>query len=177
MKIIVGLGNPGAKYVLTRHNVGFLIVDKLAAAFQIKWTKEKFSSVLGEGFINDEKVILVKPMTFMNLTGKSVAQLAGFFKASEKDLIVIHDDLDLPLGKVRLRLNGGSGGHNGIKSILACVGHENFARIKVGIGRPDSPDFVTDWVLSPFSNDELNEIQGSVYDQAHLRLMELFQTA
>lgn len=154
MKLIVGLGNPGKKYENTRHNIGFWVIDRLSEQWGIPLSKEKWKGMVGEGIVDGEKVVLLKPMTFMNLSGESVRPAMDWLKLSIEDLVVIYDDMDLPLGQVRLRLKGSAGGHNGMKSIIAHLGTDQFKRIKLGIGRPISIS-VPDYVLSNFSADEM----------------------
>lgn len=134
MHIIVGLGNPGTKYEKTRHNLGYSVVDELAKRNNIEIKKEKFNSLIGEGFIGREKVILVKPITFMNLSGQAVSPVFNFYKIKPEELIVIYDDIDIPLGNIRIRKQGGPGTHNGMKSVCGELGIKNFPRLRVGIG-------------------------------------------
>lgn len=162
VKLIVGLGNPGKKYDDTRHNIGFRVIDELAKNFQINVNQEKFKGVYGFETIKGEKVFLLKPLTFMNLSGESVKPLMDYYKISVDDVVVVYDDLDLPPGKIRLRQKGGHGGHNGIKSLLAHLGTENFKRIRVGIGRPEPGHAVANYVLSTFRPDERVEMDEAV---------------
>lgn len=163
MKVIVGLGNPGKQYEMTRHNVGFWAIDRLAEEWNIPLSQGKFKGLIGEGRVGTEKVILVKPMTYMNLSGECVAPLLNFYKLDpEEDVLVIYDDLDLPCGKVRLRTKGSSGGHNGMKSLIAHLGTEEFKRIKIGIGRPAPGYKVVDHVLTTFPPEELADVQDAV---------------
>lgn len=162
MKLIVGLGNPGSKYELTRHNIGFLVIDQLADELKIDLTKTKYNAALGQGSIDGEKVILAKPQTFMNLSGEAVGPIANFYKIDKKDILVIYDDLDLDVGRLRFRGKGGAGGHNGIKSLLAHLGGEEFARLKVGIGRPPEGWQTADYVLSRFTEEEWKDIINTV---------------
>lgn len=134
MKIICGLGNPGKLYELTHHNMGFLAIDELAERLNIKVNKLKFKALLGEGRIGDEKVILVKPQTYMNLSGEALRPIMEFYKASPADLMVIYDDIDLPLGAIRVRGKGSSGSHNGMKSIIYQLQYDNFPRCRIGLG-------------------------------------------
>ncbi|AMA74521.1 MULTISPECIES: aminoacyl-tRNA hydrolase [Aneurinibacillus] len=167
MKIIVGLGNPGQQYEMTRHNVGFWAVDLLAEAWDIPLREGKFKGLIGEGRVGGEKVLLVKPLTYMNLSGECVGSLISFYKVDPKEsLLVIYDDLDLPCGKIRLRTKGSSGGHNGMKSLIAHLGTEEFKRIKIGIGRPAPGRKVADYVLSTFPPEELAEVQEAVKKSA-----------
>ena len=153
MKMIVGLGNVGLRYDGTRHNTGFMVVDELADRNQIKINKEKDEAMIGQGMIDGEKVLLVKPMTFMNDSGRAVRPLMDFYKIDVDDLVIVQDDLDMEVGRVRLRQKGSAGGHNGIKSIIQHVGTQDFKRVKVGIGRPKIMTIV-DWVLGRFTPTE-----------------------
>jgi PTH1 family peptidyl-tRNA hydrolase len=153
MKLIVGLGNPDKKYALTRHNLGFMLVDKFADLHIKTFDKKKFKSVYAELTLSGEKIILLKPQTFMNNSGEAVREAMTFYKLSGLDIIVCYDDLDQDFGAVRFREKGSSGGHNGIKSIIACLGHENFARVKMGIGKPTKAQ-TADFVLNPFTAEE-----------------------
>lgn len=178
MRLLVGLGNPGAKYAMTRHNAGFVMADLLADQFQLSWGGQKFEAEYASGSIWGEKVVLLKPLTFMNLSGRSVAQAMRFFKLEASQLIVLHDDIDLAAGTVKVRAGGGHGGHNGIRSIIAETGESDFFRIKLGVGRPDkgaSGDAVTHWVLGAFSPGELEDLQKSMLDAVVLRLKNILQ--
>ncbi|MFC4075541.1 aminoacyl-tRNA hydrolase [Salinithrix halophila] len=166
MKVIVGLGNPGMKYALTRHNIGFWVVDRLSEQWGIPCEKDKWKAMVGEGRARGEKVVLLKPETYMNLSGESVRPALDWLKCSIKDLVVIYDDLDLPVGRIRLRLKGGSGGHNGMKSLIGHLGTQEFKRIKIGIGRPSVPMPVPDYVLSRFSQEEEVPIAEAVENAA-----------
>ena len=162
MKVIVGLGNPGPQYAETRHNIGFLLVDLLAEVNKLQF-RAKFQGLWSEGNIEGERIFLLKPQTFMNLSGRSVRELINFYKISGDDLLIVHDDMDLSLGKIRLRDQGSAGGHNGIKSILAELGTERFGRLKLGVGRPPRDFDPARYVLSPFAEDEmkpLDEVLG-----------------
>ena len=154
MFLVVGLGNPGPEYALTRHNIGFMAVDVLADAgrFTSKFHGETYART-----IEDEKVILLKPMTYMNLSGKSVQAAMAFYKIPPENVIVLHDELDLPLGKIRIKQGGGANGHNGLKDIDQMVG-ANYWRIRLGIGHPGMKEQVHGHVLSRFSNDEQDEV-------------------
>jgi len=154
IKLIVGLGNPGARYTHSRHNVGFMIVERFARAHDLQFARRRFNAELAEGTIGDARVLLAKPQTFMNLSGEAVGKLVAFYKIALTDLLVVYDDLDLPLGKLRLRPKGGAGGHHGMESILARLGSSDFPRLRVGIGRPN-PDADIDHVLGAFSEAEL----------------------
>lgn len=154
MKWIVGLGNPGSRYADTRHNVGFMALDRLAERWGISFQQSRFNALLGEGTVNGVKAVLLQPQTFMNLSGESVAAYRSFFKVRTEDLIVVYDDLDTPLGQIRLRFKGSAGGHNGIKSIIQQIGAQDFNRIRIGISRPEPDRDVANYVLSPFSKSE-----------------------
>jgi PTH1 family peptidyl-tRNA hydrolase len=154
MKLIVGLGNPGKKYEGTKHNVGFEVIDKAADKYNISVTKVKHKGLIGDGNISGEKVMLLKPQTYMNLSGESVKEAMTFYKIDIKDLIVIYDDTSLPVGATRIREKGSAGGHNGIKNIIAHLGTDSFVRIKVGIGEKPNGWDLADYVLSKFSKDD-----------------------
>ena len=158
MKIIVGLGNPGRKYLDTRHNVGFSFADVLAIKNNIKIKKLQCRALVGEGFISGVSVALAKPQTFMNLSGESVQRLLKKYKCKPCDLIVIYDDISLPTGKLRIRKKGSDGGHNGIKSIIYVNNTDEFTRIKIGIGAPEGS--LVDYVLDDFSRDEMKIMIG-----------------
>jgi PTH1 family peptidyl-tRNA hydrolase len=154
VKLIVGLGNPGSKYELTRHNIGFLLVDQLADKYVPAGFRQKGQVLVAEGAIVGEKVLLAKPQTFMNLSGQGVVPLAQFYKILPPDILVVYDDLDLEVGKIRLRTKGGAGGHNGIKSIIQLLGTEEFPRLRIGVGRPPADEDAADYVLSRFTKEE-----------------------
>lgn len=154
MKLIVGLGNPGEQYRTTRHNLGFLILDQLAGQQDISLQKQAFNAFWGKGRIKSEAIILAKPQTYMNLSGSAVQRLVGYFKIEMEDLIIIHDDLDLPFQTIRLKEGGGDGGHRGLASIIQYLGSPDFLRIRIGIGKPARKTMVERYVLAPFSEDE-----------------------
>ena len=157
MKLVVGLGNKGREYENTRHNMGFMLVDRYLQYKNITDKfKEKFNAIYIETTINNEKVIFIKPMTYMNNSGIAVRAFLDFYKLNSEDVLVISDDLDLDLGKFRLRRNGSSGGHNGLKSIISHLGTDNFKRLRIGIS--NDKDDVINYVLSKFSKKELNDI-------------------
>ena len=157
MKLVVGLGNKGREYENTRHNMGFMLVDRYLQYKNITDKfKEKFNAIYIETTINNEKVIFIKPMTYMNNSGIAVRAFVDFYKLNSEDILVISDDLDLDLGKFRLRRNGSSGGHNGLKSIISHLGTDNFKRLRIGIS--NDKDDVINYVLSKFSKKELNDI-------------------
>ncbi len=155
MKLIVGLGNPGSQYENTRHNAGFIAIDNFAKRHNLEFSLEpKLKGALAKGQINGEKVFLLKPMTYMNLSGESVIAVLNYYKIEVDDMIIISDDLDSPLGRIRLRDHGSSGGHNGHKSIVNHIHTESYKRIKIGIGRDENIP-VVDWVLKKLNEDEL----------------------
>ena len=154
VKLIVGLGNPGPKYQWTRHNAGFMVLDRLSHLAGIAVTRKNFSGLCGEGSWQGERLLLLKPQTFMNLSGRSVAEALRFHKLSVEDLIVIHDDLDIPFGRVKLKAGGGHAGHNGLRSLSQELGSGAFLRVRMGIGRPLHGD-VVNYVLSNFSPEEM----------------------
>ena len=159
MYIIAGLGNPGRKYVGTRHNMGFEALDAVAAKYNISIKKSKFNALYGEGSIEGEKVILVKPQTFMNLSGESIREFKAWHKVEPSQIIIIYDDVSLPVGKMRIRPKGSAGGHNGIKSIIYQLNTEEFPRIKIGVGSPENPGFdLADYVLGRFTKAEVKEL-------------------
>lgn len=158
--LVVGLGNPDKKYRNTRHNTGFIAVDYIAKELGVEIGKKKFDSLTAEAVIAGEKVLLMKPQTYMNLSGVAVEKAAGFYKILPENVIVIFDDISLPVGKLRIRRKGTHGGHNGIRSIIDYLQSENFPRIKAGIGERPNPHYdLADWVLSSFKENELKEIQ------------------
>lgn len=162
MKIIAGLGNPGAEYAKTRHNVGFMLVDALAAKLGADDWREKYDAMVLETRIGLEKVLLVKPLTYMNESGRAIGPLLSWYKLEAEDLIVVHDDMDIPAGTIRIRKKGSAGGHNGIKSLLAHVGDEHFARVRIGIGRPLPGWTVIHHVLAPFPSEDVPKIKEAI---------------
>ncbi len=153
MKLVVGLGNPGSKYAGTRHNVGFMVVDRLARRNGIEITKKQCNALSGLGTIAGHRVCLAKPQTFMNLSGEAVSCLARFYKVAPRDLLVIYDERDLPVGRIRLREKGSAGGHRGLQSIIGMLGTSDIPRLRIGIGRPEAIDAV-EHVLGSFSAEE-----------------------
>ncbi|ANY73604.1 aminoacyl-tRNA hydrolase [Paenibacillus ihbetae] len=162
MKWIVGLGNPGPAYEKTRHNVGFMALDALAERHGMKFNQSKCKSVIAEGFIGGTKTVLIKPMTFMNLSGEAVRAYMDYYKASLEDMIVVYDDLDTVVGKIRLRYQGSAGGHNGIKSIIQHTGTQTFNRVRMGISRPEPGYAIVDYVLGAFPKGEREQLQRMV---------------
>ena len=157
MFLIVGLGNPGKEYDGTRHNIGFEVVDYISDKYNIEINRVKFKGVCGEGFIEGKKVILLKPTTYMNLSGESIREVMNFYKLTEEEVIVIYDDISLPVGKIRIREKGSAGGHNGIKSTIQHMGTDKFPRVKVGVGQPTHN--LVSHVLGKFSNDEVEVLR------------------
>ena len=162
MKMIAGLGNPGAEYARTKHNVGFMLVDALAERLNAPAWKEDFFSAVTEVRIGGEKVFLVKPLTYMNNSGEAIGPMLSYYKMTADDLTVVHDDMDIPAGTVRIRKKGSSGGHNGIKSIIAHVGGEDFARVRIGVGRPPAGWTVINHVLAPFLAEDVPKIRETI---------------
>ena len=154
LSLVVGLGNPGAAYAQTRHNAGFMVADELAGKFDIGFDKRKFDTVFGRGHIEREPVVLAKPMAFMNRSGPPVRSLADFFKISSEAVLVIHDDIDLAFGRLKIKEKGGHAGHNGIRSLIDAFGSEDFVRLRIGVGRSGFDISVSDHVLSKFSEQE-----------------------
>ena len=161
MRIIVGLGNPGRKYENTRHNLGFITIDRLAEEHGINVTKAKHKALIGEGNISGQKVLLVKPQTFMNLSGEAVREVMDYYKEPVESLLVIYDDADIPAGTVRIRKKGGAGTHNGMRSVVSCLGDEDFPRVRIGIGSQDDRDLAAH-VLGGFSSDEVQIMREAV---------------
>jgi len=175
VKLVVGLGNPGRAYRWTRHNMGFWLVEQFAKELGIDLSRRGFRSLYGRGKIGNEEVILAKPLTYMNLSGEAVRRLLHFFKVPPENLVVLHDDLDLPLGKIRIRLRGGHGGHQGVKSIVEALGNDGFLRLKVGIGRPsDRRQDPADFVLEPLKGGEKEEFKSAA-ERGREALKVLFQ--
>ncbi len=164
MKLIVGLGNPGEQYEKNRHNVGFLVVDKFAESHGIDLCIKKKKAIFGRGKCSGEGVVLLKPQTFMNLSGEAVLYLASFLKIKTKNIIVIADDTELPFGMIRIRRSGGAGGHNGIKSLIYSLKSEDFPRIRFGIGKPSvqSEKDMCDYVLEDFSSHEMEVLENNL---------------
>ena len=155
MYVIAGLGNPGAKYENTRHNIGFMAVDAIAAKNHISVQEKKHKALLGKGMLGSEKVLLVKPQTFMNLSGESIREIIDYYKIEEKtELIVISDDISLATGALRIRKKGSAGGHNGLKNIILHLGHDEFQRIRLGVGEKPAGYDLADYVLGHFSKEE-----------------------
>jgi PTH1 family peptidyl-tRNA hydrolase len=159
VKLIVGLGNPGKEYAASRHNIGFLVINHLAREKGIALTERKFKSRWGKGTLSGHKVILAKPHTFMNLSGEAVTAIAHFYKMAAQDIIVVHDDLDIAFGSLKIKTKGGSGGHHGIDSIISSLKDNSFIRVRVGIGRPDPGKDNAEFVLSSFNKAEAGTLK------------------
>jgi PTH1 family peptidyl-tRNA hydrolase len=158
VKLVVGLGNPGIAYERSRHNAGFLVLDQLALAHDISVSQTLFDARIGKGKIAGEAVLLAQPQTFMNLSGIAVRKLADYFRTDLGDLIVVHDDLDLPFQTIRLKMGGGHGGHKGLISLFGHLGAPDFIRVRLGIGRPARKTMVEGYVLAPFSDEEMRSL-------------------
>lgn len=160
--LVVGLGNPGKKYENTRHNTGFLVMDTLCREHGVSCDRSRFRALTGEAVLGGKRVLLLKPQTFMNLSGEAVREAAAFYKIPPERVLVIFDDISLPVGTLRIRAKGSSGGQNGVKNIIAQLGSEQFPRIKVGIGGKPHPDYdLADWVLSSFRPEEQEAMQDA----------------
>ena len=172
MYIIVGLGNPGRQYENTRHNIGFDVIETLAERDHIAVLEKKHKAIIGKGFVEGQKCILAKPQTFMNLSGESVRQLLDYYKVDEEsELIVISDDVSLDVGQIRIRKKGSAGGHNGLKNIIAHLGHDTFTRVKMGVGEKPQGHDLADYVLGHFTDQE-----RKVMDEAAKRAADAIRT-
>jgi PTH1 family peptidyl-tRNA hydrolase len=160
--VIVGLGNPGQQYQHTRHNLGFDVIDALASRYHLALQQREAESLCGQGQVGTRAVLLVKPQTYMNASGKAVAPLVRRYLQAGQQLIVLHDDIDLPLGRLKIKRQGGDAGHLGIRSIIACLGHGTFVRVRMGIGRPWHKTAVVEYVLSPFAPAEAETCQAMI---------------
>ena len=160
--LVVFLGNPGPRYECTRHNAGFMAGDALAKKLGVSVNRLRFKALTAECEINGERVLLMKPQTFMNLSGEAVGEAARFYKIPSDHVIVVSDEVSLPLGKLRVRMKGSAGGHNGLKSIIAALGGDGFPRVRIGVGAPPHPEYdMADWVLSVFRNQDLEDMQSA----------------
>lgn len=162
MYLIIGLGNPESDYSRTRHNMGFDVINKLSEKFDIKVNKTKFKALYGTGVIDGEKVVLVKPQTYMNLSGESVQEFVNFYKIENDKILVIYDDIDTEPGKIRIRKTGGPGTHNGMKSVVGCLNSEKFARVRVGIGMPKFKGDLINYVIGHIPEGEYDELQKGI---------------
>jgi PTH1 family peptidyl-tRNA hydrolase len=171
-RLVVGLGNPGRSYETTRHNAGFMVLDDIADAYAIDLSNRKFDAVFGRGSIDGVKVILTKPMAYMNRSGPPVQKVAHYFRIRCEDMLVIHDDIDLALGRLKIKEKGGDGGHKGLRSIIDAFGGGQFTRLRVGIGRSEVDGDVTDYVLGGFNTDE-KEILPHIITKAKEAVMTI----
>ncbi len=161
--LLVGLGNPGPRYETTRHNMGFLAIDEVAERARLAFSHKRFKGLVASGAVAGQVCVLLKPQTFMNVSGESAGPARGFYKIPIERVLVLHDDIDLPLGTVRIKVGGGHGGHNGLRSLDRHLGSKGYIRIRMGVGRPADPRMdVVDWVLSPFHDDELPAVEGMI---------------
>ena len=159
MYVVVGLGNPGKQYDKTRHNVGFDVIDILAKEYDISVSKIKHKALIGEGRVGSEKVLLVKPQTYMNLSGETLIDIYNYYKVDMENIIVIYDDIDLDVGKIRIRKKGSGGTHNGMRSIIKCLGANDFPRVRVGVSKPRPGQDLSDFVLSRFKKEESEDVE------------------
>ncbi|GJM17396.1 MAG: peptidyl-tRNA hydrolase [Thermodesulfobacteriota bacterium] len=166
MILVVGLGNPGKEYTLTKHNVGFLVIDELGKRIGIDIKKDKFQSLCGEGFLEGNKILLLKPQTYMNRSGGAVSSASDFYKIPPENIIVIHDEMDISLGRIMIKPGGGSAGNNGIKSIISHLGTKDFIRLRIGIGKPRAKSDGANHVLSSFSKSEGAMVEDSIQTAA-----------
>ncbi len=162
MKLVVGLGNPGEKYLNTRHNLGFYVLDRLAARHEISVDTKKKKSMIGRMRVGNERVMLLKPQTFVNLSGEAVLYMASFLRIMPENIVVVCDDVNLPLGTIRIRKYGSSGGHNGIKSLIQFLKSDNFPRIRIGVGTPDDHIKLEEFVLGKFSPEDIDMLDPIV---------------
>ena len=165
--IIAGLGNPGMTYANTRHNAGFMALDQLAKSNSIDVKTMRFKSDCGDGNVGGERCLLMKPATFMNLSGEAISQAAAFYKIPPERIVIMYDDISLPPGKLRIRRKGSAGGHNGMKSIIALLGTDEFPRVRIGVGAKPNPDYdLADWVLSKFTEDDMKNLTPALENAA-----------
>jgi PTH1 family peptidyl-tRNA hydrolase len=165
MKLICGLGNPGREYERHRHNIGFQVVEALLSRARAELNQEKFQARVGQGSLGGERILFVEPQTYMNLSGRSVADAARFYKIAVEDILVVHDELDMPFGRLQVKVGGGTGGHNGLKSIVQCLGEDGFIRLRFGIDKPQGPNAkerVAGYVLSNFDDGERRQLEELV---------------
>jgi peptidyl-tRNA hydrolase, PTH1 family len=154
LRLVVGLGNPGETYSKTRHNAGFMVVDKVSDAFSIALEKQKFDTRFGIGSVDGVRIVLAKPMAYMNRSGPQVQNIAGYFRILCEDMLVVHDDIDLAFGRLKIKEKGGDGGHKGVRSIIDAFGRGDFTRLRIGVGRPDAKNDAADYVLGKFTLEE-----------------------
>jgi len=164
--IVIGLGNPGREYQRTRHNAGFDVVDVISEKTGISLTKSQFHGLIGEGFYRGKKLVLVKPQTFMNLSGQCASEVLSWYKPEPKETLFIYDDIDLPLGKTRMRLSGSAGTHNGMRSVIGLTGRQDLPRLRIGVGKKPEGWDLADWVLSHYTTAEERQIQFDAFLRA-----------
>ncbi|MEZ4321103.1 MAG: aminoacyl-tRNA hydrolase [Myxococcota bacterium] len=162
MQLVVGLGNPGGRYARTRHNVGFMVVDRVARRWGASVERKQFKALVDSARVGSQSVVLCKPQTYMNLSGEAVVSLRGYYKVEPEDVLVVHDDVDLPLGDVRLKKGGGHGGHNGLRDLQGRLGTAGFGRVRVGVSRPPAGWDTADYVLADFRDDEQVLLEDSL---------------
>ena len=165
LRLVVGLGNPGKTYSKTRHNAGFMVVDEISDAFSIAFEKQKFDTRFGIGSVNGVKIVLAKPMAYMNRSGPQVQNIAGYFRILCEDMLVVHDDIDLAFGRLKIKEKGGDGGHKGVRSIIDAFGGGDFTRLRIGVGRPDAEKDAADYVLGKFTLEE-RKVLGQIITAA-----------
>ena len=175
MYLIVGLGNPEEDYSRTRHNMGFNVINKIAKDFNIAINKKKFDGLTGEGIIEGKKVFLLKPQNYMNLSGKSIIQAVGFYKIPMENICIIYDDIDVDIGKIKIRKKGSSGSHNGMKSVIEELQTDNFARIRVGIGKPEFKGDMINYVIGAIPDDEAKILDKGT-DMAKDAMIEILKS-
>jgi len=162
LRLVVGLGNPGETYSKTRHNVGFMVVDKVSDTFSIALEKQKFNTRFGIGSVNGVKIVLAKPLAYMNRSGPQVRNIAGYFRILCEDMLVVHDDIDLAFGRLKIKEKGGDGGHKGVRSIIDAFGGGDFTRLRIGVGRPEAGGDAADYVLGKFTLEEKEDLSQIV---------------
>lgn len=162
MYLIIGLGNPENDYGKTRHNMGFNVINLLAKMYNINVNKSKFNSIYGSGIIGDKKVILVKPQTFMNLSGEAVRDFSNYYKVEMQNILVVYDDIDLEPGSIRIRKNGSSGSHNGMKSVVSSLQTQEFPRVRVGIGKPQNGENLIEYVIGAIDEDDIPKLKDGI---------------
>lgn len=174
MKLVVGLGNPGKKYTGTRHNIGFMVADDVAKRLEVSVVKKKFSSLFGIGKLEEDDLLIVEPQTYMNLSGEAVSSFVSYYKVAIGDMLIIHDDIDMPLGKMKFVFDSGAGGHNGVTSIIEQLGTKEFWRLKIGVGRPIGEMDPADYVLQKVSSAE-KKLYEKIVDESSSAVIDFFK--
>ena len=176
MKIIVGLGNPGKEYEQTRHNIGWLFLDYLSKIYNVDISKNSNDALIGETYVNNEKIIFAKPITYMNLSGNAVSKLKNWYKVDNKDILVIYDDIDIPFGTIRYREKGSGGTHNGMKNIIQMLASEDIARIRIGLGglKHEKQD-MANFVLQKFKKEELEKLENEIFVEAETKFKDFLE--